>query len=430
MIKYNFMQIKNSLLTIGAFIIFLFITPPLISHALAACIGGVDGGGGSDQYDNPNGAHITQVSFNCNGQTCDVNFSWENKGSGDYKLIWFPARSGAQSYEAQDFNSQYSATIGGFKQGSYYGVKIARFINPVQYGTPYCGMTPNPPPAPTATPVPTNTPIPLPTATPTPLPVTSCVTQACSAGYVCMSTYVCLPAVNTQATAILHINGIDTANYAFINRTRPNNISRQLTLYFYPQTTDKAVIAADWKGKKAFVFNGNVTWPTRVLGEGLFQTGNFPLTGLPDGTYYVLAKLQDGSIREFLSFPSSNNSGVPSETTVIKGGSDGTVNVLSSTDSPIELHLGDIAGNVAPLYEDNVIDATDYNILRSCYGTTPSSVPSGCLDPNWNATTKRISPVFQGAKNGLLSDLNDDGYVDEYDYNLLLRSMKDVPSGS
>lgn len=221
-----------------------------------------------------------------------------------------------------------------------------------------------------------------------------------------------IPTINTLALVTVHITGIDAANYALIHIKTPLNTTRQLTLYFYPSTVSTAIIDADIQGKKALIFRGPISWS---VDNGLFQNSNFPLAGLTDGTYYVLAKLRDGSIREYLSFP--NNA----PTITIKGGASGTVNTLSTPSNPIELHLGWITGSLTSL--DNSLSATDWNIFRSCYGATPSFVPDGCLDPNWDNTQKKIISLFPGAKNGLLSDLMDDGYVDEYDYNLFLRSM-------
>lgn len=53
---------------------------------------------------------------------------------------------------------------------------------------------------------------------------------------------------------------------------------------------------------------------------------------------------------------------------------------------------------------DNTLDILDYNMIYGCYSV--DSPPRNC-----NATQK-----FQ-------SDLNDDGNVNQYDYNLFLREL-------
>jgi Mg-chelatase subunit ChlD len=67
--------------------------------------------------------------------------------------------------------------------------------------------------------------------------------------------------------------------------------------------------------------------------------------------------------------------------------------------SPLSLVAGDVNN-------DNKLDILDYNIIYGCYATDNSPTPRSCADSQKT-----------------LSDINDDGLVNQYDYNLYIREM-------
>lgn len=111
--------------------------------------------------------------------------------------------------------------------------------------------------------------------------------------------------------------------------------------------------------------------------NGYFIMNNFDLgTNFIGGSYIIKVK-SEGHLRR--------------ATKGLVGITAGKVNTVPK----LNLVAGDLNG-------DNIIDIRDYNILVSCYG-------------------KDVLPISCGASEKQLSDLDDNGSVNQFDYNLFLR---------
>ncbi len=173
----------------------------------------------------------------------------------------------------------------------------------------------------------------------------------------------------------LHFEGIDPQN-----NSKPTHPQRSVLLSFYP-TND-------------FTKTPQTTLPVIVSFNsadplGSFVNTNIDLSSIPRGSYYLLAKSPEGSLREELS----------SQLVSITNGQ--TVSLNGTT--PTNMQMGNINN-------DNQIDLSDYNILVDCYGAKQAS--PAC---KVHSISDQYQPNF--------ADLNDDGIVNGVDYNLLIRNF-------
>lgn len=226
--------------------------------------------------------------------------------------------------------------------------------------------TPTPTPVPpTSTPTPTPTPVP-PTSTPipptsTPIPPTSTPTP----------TPTPVPSATTLGLTVF-IHGIgssgDNANPTGATLSNKNPL----------HTTRSAVIQ---------VFNADNQLTATANGNIVFDnaSGNFKGTinlgtNIPSSGPYTIKIQSPTHLRRLIGGGIQN---------LNKGQANNLV--------PVDLIAGDVNS-------DNKIDILDYNTLIGCYSD---------LSPAVSCTTE----------NKLLSDLNDDGAVNQFDYNLFLREI-------
>jgi hypothetical protein len=230
---------------------------------------------------------------------------------------------------------------------------------------------PTPSILPTSIPTEILSPTPLPTATP--LPTMPTITTLPSATTIPTATPT-IPPLATRLTFPLFMHGIgnsgDNANPSSeLSNKDPLHPQRPLTVEIY-----------DVNNQLAASTSGTVTYDTQ---NGNF-VGTITLNDIPQGSYIVKVK-SSGHLRKI----------VPGIQTIIPE----QENVMPET----TLVAGDVNG-------DNLINILDYNLLTGCYSDFLPAV--SCTD-----TMKE------------LTDLNDDGEVNQIDYNFFLREIT-VQAGS
>ncbi len=241
---------------------------------------------------------------------------------------------------------------------------ITQGITPTTGATPTLTTTPST--------VPTNTPIDTPTATLTQSPTTGPTTTGNPSP---TGTSTLGPAIGTLS---VHFEGIDPQN-----NPNPHHPQRMVQLFFYR--------SLDFTQKPTQTLTINASFSPSDP-NGSFVNNAIDLSSIPQGSYYVLAKSPEGSLRELLS----------SQLISIRLGQ--TIALTGKTNvNPTNLRMGDINN-------DNSVDLADYNILVDCYGMKTTS--SSCKAHNLSDQTK-----------GLFADINDDGVVNGIDYNLLIRNL-------
>lgn len=205
------------------------------------------------------------------------------------------------------------------------------------------------------------------------------LTQPASSGSPSPSPAISLsPTSSTGEVASLevHFEGIDSAN-----NQSPIHPQRLVNLYFYK--------SQNFANIPDFTIPTTVSYsPTNQ--NGLFINSAIDLSAIPQGSYYVLLKSSEGSLREVVS-PQLITIG-PSQQIQLNG-----------TSSFVNLRLGD-------LNNDNSVDIHDYNILVDCFGLKQKDI--SCSSHNLSDSIK-----------GLFADLNDDGVVNGIDYNILIRHL-------
>ncbi len=270
------------------------------------------------------------------------------------------------------------------------------------------GSIPEPTPSPTLGT--TTTPLPSTTSTPSPTQSNFCG-QACQTNADCgqktIACGICDPNQNICVEGISPTTTVSPSPSAVISVTPSPSLgitTGSLSIHFegidsqnnpHPHHPQRKLILSFYKTQN-FSQNADATVNTTVSfspsdPNGSFINNQIDLSSIPQGSYYVLAKSPEGSLRELLS---------PQPITI----SSGQVNSLSAiTQNPMTLPLGD-------LNNDNSVDLTDYNILVDCYGTKATT--STCTAHNLSDQIK-----------GLFADINDDGEVNGIDYNILLRNL-------
>lgn len=276
----------------------------------------------------------------------------------------------------------YDGTSTGYGQGvqaHFLATQTVISPGPSTTGTP--SITGNPSSSPTvfpstsATPPltqgPTDTPIPTvtgiqatPTDTPTPT-ISSTPTPTIQ--------------TNTILSAQLTLPGIGSITQGNLHPLHP---SRDLTISLYNIITNHILTR-----QTKMIFNGNY-----------FINLNIDLGILPTGFYQIFIKTNGYLTLRLINAQGDNTFPLSQGTTL--------------TLPPNEL----IGGDVAPIsssssasfssltYGDNSLDLKDYNLLIGCYGETP----------------KTLSPSCQNLQ---VADLNDDGFINGIDYNILLKGL-------
>lgn len=125
-----------------------------------------------------------------------------------------------------------------------------------------------------------------------------------------------------------------------------------------------------------------------VFANGVFINQQFKLGKIPSGTYQIFFK-SNGYLQK----------------KVVGNGTDTFSLTSGSTISLPQTTL--IAGDIAPVSGDNVLDISDYNMLFACFGPRQNS--SSCTNVS--------------------ADLDDNGSVNGADYNLLIRNIATIPVG-
>ena len=105
--------------------------------------------------------------------------------------------------------------------------------------------------------------------------------------------------------------------------------------------------------------------------------------------------------------------------TITANKNDNKINFTDATTGPY-LVPGDIVGNNDQATPDNNLGPLDYSMLMSC------------LIDDHDINTSSASQSTCNTNNTLyhkLSDLNDDGKVDKFDYNLFIREISKIQNG-
>ncbi len=224
--------------------------------------------------------------------------------------------------------------------------------------------TPTPKPTATPTPKPTSTPTPNPTTTPTPKPTTTPTPKP---------TAIPTPGKTLMAMTVLQ-DGIGSRG----DNTNPteNSLSNKK-----PVHTTIGAETLIYTLNNSLIASGTGTL-TYDSASGSYK-GNVPISaGFPSGQYIVKVK-STYHLRKQVD-------GVQT----IKEGTTNTV-------LPVSLVAGDIDNN-------NVLNILDYNTLIGCYSDL-------------------LAAVSCTANQKVSSDLNDDGQVNQTDYNLFLRELSTQP---
>ncbi len=194
------------------------------------------------------------------------------------------------------------------------------------------------------------------------------------------------PSAGTLGTLSVHFEGIDPQNTIL-----PNHLQRNVILSFYPDQN----FTKDPVQTVTTVVTFSQSDP-----NGSFINNTIDLSSIPNGTYYVLAKSPEGSLQELLT---QNPITITANQTV-------SLNGTTTNTNPTNLRMGDLDNN-------NIVDLQDYNVIIDCYDTKSTS--NSCKNHHLSDSLK-----------GLFADINDDGFVDGLDYNLLIRNFNQQGYGS
>lgn len=243
---------------------------------------------------------------------------------------------------------------------------ITNTITPTPTFTPTPTTPPSEPtntPAPTNTPVPTVTPVPTSTPFPTPTPTrvpTATPTPTNEPYHPSLGITVSLHGIGSS--------GDNKNQYAdSLSNKNPKNSTRPLEVTLLDPTTN--VIVSQ--------LNGSMTYDTNT---GIFE-GFTELGELRSGQYKVQVKTD-----KYLKRTAISN--------ITLG--DTTATIVSVP--PMTLVAGDVNS-------DNNLSILDYNMLMDCYSDL---LPA-----------RACSDIYQN----YMSDINDDGMVNQFDYNLFLREL-------
>lgn len=308
--------------------------------------------------------------------TADTNGTYTITGlcDGSYTLKQ-PEKSGWVQTVPTSANG-YSITIanGNSFTDKIFGNKVAPTATPTLTPTPTLSPTPTktPTPTPTKTPTPTLTNSPTPTATLTPSPTkTPTPTPTASP----------TPTVNpTPATTFLNLtvfqhgigNSGDNSNPTQFSMSNKNPINKTIDADLELFNTDNQLIGTG---------RGPIKYASES-GNYIGKLGIYPNTFV-SGKYYLKVKTNKHLKRQV--------SGI----LTINAGQTNTVPAVT-------LVTGDFNN-------DNQLSILDYNALLDCYSDLTLAV--ACDDNNKKAQ----------------ADFNDDGFVNQVDYNLFLREIATQP---
>jgi hypothetical protein len=362
-------------------------TPTPIACSISSGSGGSATGGSGINVRAGDGGIGGLSSGVCKPGTNGYNVNASNYCSGNAIAISWPATNTATYYKLLIDNVQVyngpnlSFSAANYSIGSrhnivlYAGNSQIGDFNPSTNGyfeiiSPSCTptITPTPSPLPTFTPSPTRTPTPVPatpTFTPTPTPLPTNTP---------IPTSTPVPA-STLMNIALNLPGIGSYGDArnpggsSLSNKNPIRSQRNVVVSIHNPITNASILST----LKSVTYN-SATGDFR----GIIDVGNT----LPTGTYEVKVKSDS-----YLTRSLGNH--------ILNQGSTITI-------PKVNLEAGDLTGN-------NTLDILDYMVLYNCYSD---------LQParSCNAAQKSIS------------DLTDDGSVNQFDLNLLLREWS-VKSG-
>lgn len=271
------------------------------------------------------------------------------------------------------------------------------------------------------TPTPTLAPgVPTPTPTPTPIPSSQCAVsdcEVCAVGASCQqvpgvtrkscscqltaATPTPVPGTPTPTPISTPTPTLTPAGPTTILNFQPFELSEiqpninhndlSLTVYLYKSADDPSL---DLTGKNPFKKVTVDKFLKYDKLENKFFGDKFNLGPIADGTYKTLIKI-----------PKYLRKSIINITTTLSAGA--SINIPNVTN----LIAGDING-------DNKLDILDYNILSACID---SSLPIS--DPKSKFNSVRCKG-FGGQNVDLTNaDINDDGFTDQIDYNILIRNI-------
>ncbi len=175
---------------------------------------------------------------------------------------------------------------------------------------------------------------------------------------------------------------------------KPLHKTRDVTLFFYPTSVNPSNINV----KPQYIFKTKARFDDNV---------NSPTYTTYLNSYIDLgASIQDGDYQ--VSFKTNQ-----SFRTLIKDRPNDLQGELFRMEKGVRSQFGKITtsrvilGDIAPLDGDNIAGLDDYKVFVTCFGE--GNKTSECPSPN-------------------IADLNDDGFVDSLDYNLLVINYKQLAS--
>jgi|GEM_PF-2297693 len=304
------------------------------------------------------------------GSNVTFNFSPASNGNVGIHVIFNPD-TGIAAWDSGPIPSgRTSIAWNGAPPGNYSSALVfatTTLAGPRNFtvsGTnPTLTPTPRVNPTPTTPPGVTATPTPTRTVTPTPTPTPT------------------IPAGNTVFALTIGLDGLGSTG----DNANPGNSSGSNKNPKRPSRNIKIEVFVG-SGESKANKSGTLTYQT---GSGKF-TGNVDMGTLASGNYNVKVK-SDGYLKRLV--PGIQNVTFPSETI------GRTYNVPA-----VNLVAGDING-------DNAINILDYNILISCsvFSTDNHGACNGASIAN--------------SQYAVLSDLDDNGAVNQFDYNLFIREL-------
>lgn len=320
------------------------------------------------QYNPTSNTRLLSVGIN---QTF-VSTGWNVENNG--KPIFYSCGTTSPAVPVYELSKQWSNGVSYFYTTSAAENAARPADGWTQQGTKFYvllapGATATPAPTTAATPTPTKTPTPTPTSanptatlTPTNTPIPTSVPTSTPA-----PTNTPVPGA-TKFSLNLLLHGLGKGG----DSVNPNG-SGNFNLV-HPQR-DATIEVYDSQNQLVMTKQGTVNFDN---GAGAFKGVVDMGTALANGVYIIKIKL-----------PQYLRTNVPGIQTIVAG----STNSIPQT----TLITGDING-------DNTINILDYNILMGCYSDF-------------------LPPVSCSAANEVLADLTDDGFVNQFDYNLFLREL-------
>lgn len=337
------------------------------SCATTGCCNNTD----HDAYDSKYGLKVTTApQITCSGTTCSAKITLPTSTSAYNAIVWFgPGQCTSPGYCLTRPFQGNTKTLTGLQQGKTYGFKVTTSNSSGSiisgYGVENTGGSCNYNfVATVAAPKPTTTTSPSPSISPSVSPSIS-------------------PTPHTFLNIALRLPGIGISG-----NLSPQHTTRTTHLTIYKDTDDAT------QPNVAPLYSATNVTLTYDPNSGYFKNTHLDIgTNLITGNYQVFIKAPS-YLRKVVSSGSSITTN-PTVTITEK-----TTNTLPSITA--------IPGDTAPIY--NVMDASDFYAIVSCYGSKSST--STC------------------AAGSQITDLNDDGKIDGVDLNLWLIGMQTLLQAS